>query len=97
MFEFPQELKQIQSFEKVFIARRLLSKKVTILRIGQSPKLKDVICNVPIDRVDVWNSLSRTAYSNVIIIVKLKRKLQYKGHVYFEPVGPNLFLVYWSF
>ena len=59
---------------------------------GQSPKLKVALCNIPIDVVDVYNILPRQADSNGIIIVKLKRKLQYRGHVYFESVRPNFIL-----
>ena len=56
---------------------------------GQSPKLKGVLCNIPINVVDVCNTLSRPADSNGIIIVKLKRKSHYRDHVYFESVRPN--------
>ena len=59
---------------------------------GQSPKLKVALCNIPIDVVDVCNILPRQADSNGIIIVKIKRKLQYRGHVYFESVKSNFIL-----
>ena len=52
---------------------------------GQSPKLKGAICNVPLEADNVCNILPRGADSNGIIMVKLKRKLMYRGHVYFEP------------
>ena len=50
---------------------------------GQTPKLKGSICNVPIDTNDVTNILPRGADSNGIIMIKLKRKLSFRGHVYF--------------
>ena len=59
---------------------------------GQTPKLKGALCNMPIDIVDVCNTLPGPADSNGIIKVKLKRKLQYKGHAYFESVRPNFIL-----
>ena len=59
---------------------------------GQTPKLKGALCNMPIDIVDVCNTLPGPADSNGIIKVKLKRKLQYRGHVYFEYVRPNFIL-----
>ena len=59
---------------------------------GQSPKLKGALCNIPIDVVDDCNTLQRPADSNGIIIVKLKWKLQYREHVYFESVRPNSIL-----
>ena len=47
----------MQRLEKVFIARRLLFKKVTILQKDQSLKMIDAICNLPIGGVDVCNSV----------------------------------------
>ena len=57
---------------------------------GQFPKVKGAICNVPIDNVDVSNVLPRQADSNGLMIIKLKRKLDYKGHVCFEPIRPRI-------
>ena len=84
--EILKEFRDIQSFERVLIVRRLLLRKISITMKGQSPKLKGALCNVPIDVVDVCKTLSRSADSNGIVLVKLKRKLQYRGHVYFESV-----------
>ena len=42
--------------------------------------------------VDVYKILSLPADSNGIVIVKLKRMLQYRGHVYFESVKPNFIM-----
>ena len=86
IYDFPVELRCIHRLERVLIARRLQIKKVTITPKGQSPKFKGEICNVPIDVVPTCNTLHRSADSNGIVIVKLKRKLEYKGYVYFEPV-----------
>ena len=36
--------------------------------------------------MDVTNLLPRTADSNGLLIVKLKRKVEYRGHVLFEEV-----------
>ena len=58
---------------------------------GQSPKVKGSVCNIPISENDNnCNSLPRPADSNGVIIVKLKRKAAYRGHVFFEPVRPRL-------
>ena len=51
---------------------------------GQFPKIKGSICNVPIDTADITNVLPRGADSNGLVMVKLKRKLSFRGHVYFE-------------
>ena len=57
---------------------------------GNFPKLKCSICNVSFDTADVSNVLSRSANSNSLVVKKLKRKLTYSGHVYFEAVWPEL-------
>ena len=75
---------------RVLISKRILSKKVTIIPKGNFPKLKGSICNVPIDTVDISDVLLRGADSNSLVVIKLKRKLTYRGHVYFEAVRPEL-------
>ena len=50
--------------------------------------MRGAICNVPIDTIDISNALPRQADSNGLLIVKLKCRLEYKGHVYFESVRP---------
>ena len=54
------------------------------------PKLKGSICNVPLDTADIVNVLPRDADINGLAVVKSKRKLCYRGHVYFESVRPEL-------
>ena len=59
--------------------------KVTIMPRGQARKIKGAICNAPIDTIDTTTSLP----NNGIVIVKLKHKLEYNGHVYFESIRPQ--------
>ena len=53
-------------------------------------KIKGSICNVPIETANVCNILPRLPVSNELILVKLKRDLKYRGHVYFEPVCQHI-------
>ena len=53
---------------------------------GHSPKLKGASCNIPVEHVNVSFLLPRTADNNGLVIVKLKKKLEYKGRMLFEPV-----------
>ena len=47
--------------------------------------MKCNLCNIPITEVfDTYKSLRKSAYSSGLVIVKLKRKVEYKSH---EPVG----------
>lgn len=88
LYNFPTDMQNIRHLERVLIAKRLLFKKIAIMPKGQFPKLKGVICNVPINSENVCNTLPRPADSNGLVMVRLKRKLAYSGHVYFEAVRP---------
>ena len=59
---------------------------------GQQRKIKGAICNVPVNCQETCKVLPRAPESSGIILLKLKRKLQFKGHVYFQAVRPNLIL-----
>ena len=82
----PEQSKSVRKFQRVLISKRLLFNKVTIMPKVQSPKLKGALCSIPVEHVDVSSLLPRTAYSNGLVTVKLKKKLKYKGPVLFEPV-----------
>ena len=56
---------------------------------GNFPKLKGSICNVPVNTSKIAEVLPQGADSTGLIIVKLKRKLSFKGHVYFQAVSPE--------
>ena len=51
-------------------------------------KITGTICNVPVHDIDITNLLPRTADSTGLVIVKLKHKLEYGGHVLLEVVRP---------
>ena len=87
----PNEFQDLCRLGRVLVAKIILFKKVTVIPKGQSPKVKGSICNIPISEIDDnCSSLPRPADSNGVIIVKLKRKEAFRGHVLFEPVRPRL-------
>ena len=86
----PEVLIGINSLERVLISKRILFKKVTIMPKGNFPKVKASICSTSIYKVDLSDVLPRGADSNGLVVIKLKRKLTYRGYVYFEPVWPEL-------
>lgn len=53
------------------------------------PKLIGNICKIPIYLADMANILSRDADSSDLLIVRIKPKLSYCGHVYFKVVRTN--------
>ena len=85
----PTEFESVRKLEKVLIAKRILFKKVAIMPCGQMEKITGTIWNVPVDNIDVTNLLPRSADSNGLVIVKLKRKVEYRGYVLFETVRPG--------
>ena len=83
IFDFPEHLASMNRLEKTIISRRILFKIITIMPKGH-------IYNVPVNTSDVVNTLPQGADSNGILMIKLKRKLMYRGHVYFEAVSPDI-------
>ena len=53
---------------------------------GKAPKLHGAIVNVPVDTNKTYGLLPNTEN---IIMVKLKKKIRFKGHVFFEPFRPG--------
>ena len=90
VFNLPQRLSVANRLERVLVAKRIIFKKVIIVSKGNYPKTKGAICTVPIELENVRDTLPRHAHSNGLLLLKLKRKLMYRGHVYFEPVRPQL-------
>ena len=48
------------------------------------------ICNVPVNCDQTCKVLPRPPGRSGIIMLKLKRKLEFRGHVYFQAVCPQL-------
>ena len=80
--ELPKLFQYIRRLERLLLSRRILFKKVTVMPKGKSLNVKGSICNIPVSEVNVsCNLLPVPADINGLINVKLKRKLEYKGHV----------------
>ena len=82
----PEEIKSLNRLEIFLICKMLLFKKIVIMPKGQSPKLQGAVVNIP---VDVNETFSKLPSCDNIFLVKLKKKLSFKGHVFFEPVNPE--------
>ena len=83
----PDVLSILNRLEKTLISKRIIFKKITIMPPkGQQPKIRGAVCNIPIQVDTVLDNLSRPADSDGVVLVKLKRKLEFKGHAYFESV-----------
>ena len=87
----PDELENLKKIEKVLISKRILFKKPAIIHEkGKFSKIKENICNVPLETANICNILPRPTVSNGLIVIKLKRDLIYRGNVYFGPVRRHI-------
>ena len=90
----PDEIKDLNKFKKILISKRIAFKKIAIMhRNEEFAKLKGSICNISIETASICNILPRPTDLKGLIVVKLKRDLQYTGYVYFEQAHPNV--IYW--
>ena len=64
--------------------------KVAIMPKGQFPQLKDAICNIPIETMDITNT--QGGDSSGLLMVKLKRKLIFEAMYIFKQFLQNLFM-----
>ena len=84
--EIPEAIKILNKLKTSLLCKTLLFKKVVIMAKGQSPKLIGAVVNVPVDVYETFDILPNCDH---IVLMKLKKKLMYKGHVLFEPVNPE--------
>ena len=56
----------------------------------QQKRVSGAICNVPVNCDQTCKVLPRPPERSGIIMLKLKQKLEFKGHVYFQAVHPQL-------
>ena len=90
--EIPSELLILEKLEQILISQRIVFEKIIVMPKGQQRKIKGAICNVPVECDQTCNILPRPPQRSGIIMLKLKRKLQFRGHVYFQAVRPQIIL-----
>jgi hypothetical protein len=87
--EIPVQLALLEKLEQILIAQRIVFEKIIIMPKGQQKKVSGAICNVPVDCDQTCKVLPRPPERSGIIMLKLKRKLEFRGHVYFQAVRPQ--------
>ncbi|XP_062602888.1 uncharacterized protein LOC134264626 [Saccostrea cucullata] len=86
--EIPSELKDLNSLEQHLIALHIPFMKVMALPQGGQRNVHGPVVCVP-SNVQKAKSLPRNENDNLLLRVKLKRKLAYKGHFEYQFVNPN--------
>ena len=84
-FELPPELSILEKLEQ-----RIVFEKSIVVPKGQQRKIKGAICNILVECDQTCNILPRPPERSGIILLKLKRKLEFRGHVYFRAVHPQV-------
>ena len=90
--EIPSELNCLEKLEQILIAQCIVFEKIVVMPKGQQRKIKGAICNVPIECDRTCSVLPRPPERSGIIMLKLKRKLDFRSHVYFQAVRPDFVL-----
>ena len=90
--DISMELASLEKLEQILIAQRIIFQKIVFMPKGQQRKIKGAICNVPVECDETCSVLPRPSERSGIVMLKLKRKLEFKGHVYFQAVRPELIL-----
>ena len=80
----PVELASLEKLEQILIAQRGVFEKIIVMPKGQQRKVKGAICNVPVECDQTSSLLPRPPERSGIILLKLRRKFQFRGHVYFQ-------------
>ena len=87
--KIPPELSVLQKLEQILIAQGIVFEKIVVMPKGQQRKIKGAICNVPVDCERTCRALPRPRARSGIIMLRLKRKMEFRGHVYFQAVRPE--------
>ena len=90
--DVPPELASLEKLEQILVSQRIVIQKIVVMPKGQQRKIRGAICNVPVSCEETCRVLPRPPDSSGIIVLKLKRKLQFRGHVYFQAVRPEVVL-----
>ncbi|CAG2210050.1 unnamed protein product [Mytilus edulis] len=86
---FQKNYKNLSELESVLLSQRILFYKLLNLPRGGQKGFKGKLVNVPVILSKVTSALPRTPTEAGIIPVKLKRKLQYKGHHIHQTIQPQ--------
>ena len=78
-----EELGYLNTLEVILISKRLFLKKIVIMPEVQTSKINESIVNVPVNVSETCIELQWEGSCEEVILVKLKNKLFFKGHMYF--------------
>ena len=90
VYDIPAKLALLEKPEQILIAQRIVFEKIIVMPKGQQKKVSGAICNVPVNCDQTCKVLPQPPERSGIIMLKRKRKFEYRGHIYFQAAGPQL-------
>ncbi|XP_062607417.1 glutamic acid-rich protein-like [Saccostrea cucullata] len=87
--ELKEPLISLTDFEARLVSQRLIFMKILALPRGRQKAIHGTVVNVPVDSSQTCTLLPRLPTNSGLIPVKLKRKLEYRGHVEFQHISPD--------
>ena len=87
--EIPLQLQDLNTLEIVLISRRIPFMKLLALPRGKQRTIHGSVVNIPVEPEETLAVLPRVPSPHAFVTVKLKRKLQYRGHVFEQNVRPT--------
>ena len=88
--KIPAELASLEKLEQIRIAQRIVFEKIIVMPKGQQRKVKRAICNVPVEYDETCKVLPQPPERSGIIMLKLKRKLEFRGLCVFSSSAPTV-------
>ena len=88
--KIPAELASLEKLEQILIAQRIVFEKIIVMPKGQQRKVKRAICNVPVECDETCKVLPQPPERSGIIMLKLKRKLEFRGLCVFSSSAPTV-------
>ena len=85
----PEELADLSSLESRLLAQRVPFMKISARPSGGQRAISGAIVNVPIDTFDTCTHLPRPPPNSEMIMLQLKRKVEYKSSVFNQYIRPS--------
>lgn len=87
--ECPTQLQDLSSLKTLFISRRIPFMKLLAIPRGKQNSIYGCVVNIPIEPEHCVSVLPRVASPEEVVLVKLKRKRQYRGHAFQQNIRPQ--------
>ncbi|WAR30905.1 PIF1-like protein [Mya arenaria] len=88
----PEDLQDLSTLEERLLSQRYPFMKLLALPKGRQNAIKGAVVNIPVEVNTVAENLPRTPLEAGLVPLKLKRKVEYKGHYSFQYIRPEKIL-----